>query len=592
MGRQKLGRATIAVLVAAGSATDAAAYTNTITSGGLHVRWEGTARLELAGNPINRSGLSERQVSDAVVRGLQRWKAIGQGRVDFDYWQGTSSDYDASSDYNGLSSLYFASNARQETRLGPNVLGLTQVWYNTSTGAILETDIVLNDRDFAFSTDPRDTSGAGSGQVGSTGRVFIENVLTHELGHAFGLSHSGTMQATMLFMESPEQAHLGCDELVAVSALYPAADRGARAAITGSVVDAQAKPVYGAHVLAISRERGTVLASALSGPGGDYQIEGLEPGTYYLMAEPFFAGAAALPSYYSGINTRVCSGSDEFARTFLTQGNGSDLRPISLSAGAVAAAPAIKVQCRDGSSAAVSSQLSASSPQTAPVIFDAATGGAGFGTSDSFSRGTTAYYRLKGVSGDLEVHAVGFSLYSRAHATLALTDADGSPVDAQIVDPVYEGDSGYINHDSSIVAHSLPRGDYVLRVSADNIPVGDYPAGQVMVDGAHFIAITGTLNRGALPLSGVMPENARCLISEKFSSYTPKSGPPPKRQTVEEAGQTGFCNSIRREDGGGGGSTRGPGAGAIAGWLAPWLFMLAVVRYLRFRAPRRACARS
>src|SRR5205085_9974288 len=131
----------------------------------------------------------------------------------------------------------------------------------TTTGRILETDIVLNDLNFRFSTDPRDTSGYGSGgppgRRGGMSKVFIENVLTHELGHALGLSHSGGLQSTMLFMESPEQAHLGCDEAVAVHALYGGYD-SKRGSLTGSVTSISGNPVFGAHVLAISRRRGTV----------------------------------------------------------------------------------------------------------------------------------------------------------------------------------------------------------------------------------------------------------------------------------------------------------------------------------------------
>src|SRR4051812_31568488 len=105
------------------------AYTMTQTEGGDVVRWKNFVDLPLAGNPINRSGLTESQVYQAVVRGLQRWKAVSAGAVNFDYWQGTDPKvFEPNSDYNGLSSLYFTSNST--SGLSANVLGLTQVWYN------------------------------------------------------------------------------------------------------------------------------------------------------------------------------------------------------------------------------------------------------------------------------------------------------------------------------------------------------------------------------------------------------------------------------------------------------------------------------
>jgi hypothetical protein len=562
------------------SATEARAYTATLAAGSQLVRWPGDGRLELAGNPVNSSGLSEREVADAVIRGLQRWEKAGGGRLGFDYWQGTSADYEVNGSFNGQSSFYFASRAPRDPNLSANVLGLTQVWYDTRSGAILETDIVLNDRDFTFSTDPRDTSGSA---VGGRGRVYIENVLTHELGHAFGLSHSGTMQASMLFMESPEQAHLGCDELVGVRALYPAADRTARGAITGGVADGSGRAIFGAHVLAISRDRGTVLASALTDLAGRYRIEALEPGAYYLMVEPFFAGAAALPGYYAGISAGVCANGDDFARSFLTEPGLSALRVVTVGAGGATEAPPFAALCASDSAAAVGAQVGTSDPATAPVVLEG--GAAGFGTTDSFARSNVGYYRLNGVRGRLELHALGFSLYSRARASVALFRANGTPVAATVADPVYEGDSGYVNHDSALVAEALPAGDYVARVTVAGVPTADYPAGQIMMDSARFVALTGSVDAAAAPLASALPVNARCRMDESFVAYSARTGVPPRRSLAEEEGKTGFCGSIRQSRGtGGSDGGSGPGPGAILGWFAPWAFMLAAVRLARARA--------
>ena len=92
----------------------------------------------------------------------------------------------------------------------------------TKTGEILETDILLNDRDFQFTLNPQDTSGygsaAGASVYASSGKpkVFLENVITHELGHTFGFSHSNALQSSMLYMEAPDQAYLSCDDQTGV----------------------------------------------------------------------------------------------------------------------------------------------------------------------------------------------------------------------------------------------------------------------------------------------------------------------------------------------------------------------------------------
>ncbi|MGZ3707595.1 MAG: carboxypeptidase regulatory-like domain-containing protein, partial [Bdellovibrionota bacterium] len=387
----------------------ALAFTPTITPSGAQVSWRNGRKLNLAGNPTNTSGLSDYDVFQAVTRGLRRWESASGGGIHFDYWQGSDPVvYEPDSSYNGLSSLYFASNARGDTRLTPNVLGLTQVWYNTDNGEILETDVVLNDRDFRFTTDPRDTSGTGSGSTSfyaGKSNVYIENVITHELGHAFGLSHSGGLQSTMLFMESPEQAHLSCDEGVAVHAIYPTADAGARGNITGTVVSDYGQPIFGAHVEAISRQRGTVLATAMTDRGGNYALRALEPGTYFLLVEPYYAGASALPQYYAAMSPVICGG-QTFARTFLVDNSGYTPVPIGVAAGGTTPAPTLTAHCTGGSAAAVSGAASA------PVIYS---GGSGFGIVDRLAGGG-AYpyadkeYTVQSVAGHLEIHAVSYSL--------------------------------------------------------------------------------------------------------------------------------------------------------------------------------------
>src|SRR6185295_13917501 len=125
------------------------------------------------------------------------------------------------------------------------------------------------------------------------------------------------LQSTMLFMESPEQAHLGCDEQIGIHSIYPSGDSGSRGWLTGVVTGPSGQPLFGAHVLAVSRTRGAVLASGITDRSGRYSISGLEPGPYYVIAEPYLAGASALPSYYGSMNADVCGGGP-FRRTVLT----------------------------------------------------------------------------------------------------------------------------------------------------------------------------------------------------------------------------------------------------------------------------------
>src|SRR3990167_4503245 len=141
MGR---GNLLFAFGIAFAAIPGASAYTPTLTSEGNAVRWEGDRKINFAGIPTNSSGISDSSFYRAVVRGLQRWENASGGAVTFDYWQGGDpAAFEANSEYNGLSSIYFASASGEA--MDDSVIGLTQVWYDTASGEIFETDISLND---------------------------------------------------------------------------------------------------------------------------------------------------------------------------------------------------------------------------------------------------------------------------------------------------------------------------------------------------------------------------------------------------------------------------------------------------------------
>lgn len=572
-----MGRISFVVSAFVALATiQAMAYTPTVTPRGIPVKWAGENKINLAGNPANRSQISDADFSAAVIRGLQRWKAASDNTVKFDYYQGRDNAvYEPNSNYNGLSSIYFSSNGGGS--IPSNVLGLTQVWYNTDTGQILEADIGLNDVNFKFSTNPKDSTGYG-GSMGGGYAAFIENVITHEIGHAFGLSHSGGLQTTMLFMEAPEQAFLGCDEQTGISALYRGGTGANRGMLSGSVVqDSNGAPIFGAHVEAISQRRGTVMGSGITDVNGNFLIGGLEPGAYIIMAEPYYAGASTLPSYYASMNSKVCSGA-QFSRTLLVQNDGITPNTQTVNPGAISNVPTVRAKCGAGSGFQV--QTGTNALVTAPTLFTGSSGG--FSTTDKLS-GTSVYYKISNVSGHLEVRIAAYSLYSPTETSIQLLDQNSNPVTATIANDSYVGTSSYVNHDAALVADGLPLGDYWIKISPSSLSFSNYPAGSLNLDSTSFMVITGSVNESG-PTSNI-PYNARCKMDENFPAYHSPSGPPP-RSAVQSGGEdedTGFCGTIQSRKDGSGGSHGGPSAGAIIGWLLPWLFMGLSVRVIRLR---------
>jgi poly(3-hydroxybutyrate) depolymerase len=97
-----------------------------------------------------------------------------------------------------------------------SALATTYTWFSGSR--IVDADTVFWDANFRFFTG---SSGCAAG-------FYIEDVATHEFGHAVGLGHSSLQAATMypsIGTCSQQDRTLDPDDIAAVLALYPAAAR-------------------------------------------------------------------------------------------------------------------------------------------------------------------------------------------------------------------------------------------------------------------------------------------------------------------------------------------------------------------------------
>jgi len=244
---------------------------------------------------------------------------------------------------NGLNSICFD---QPDGAFTPGVLAFTRVITAdqigmqlsngpaaTQVGQILDADVYFNPG------DSRVTFATPAALPGAQSAYDLESVLTHELGHSLGFSHSavwsammypfapapGTIAGTRPSTQQPD-APLGEDDRTGLRVLYPdATDTVHAGSIQGRILPANplslpgAPPgvtgIFGSHVVAVDSASGTVIGGIIGGwsctaPGpvqfdGNYEIDRLPVGqSYTVYAEPL--NGAVDPSQVSNATASLC----------------------------------------------------------------------------------------------------------------------------------------------------------------------------------------------------------------------------------------------------------------------------------------------
>ena len=261
-------------------------------------------------------------VIGAVRRALSRWSTVANVR--FVETASNARSISPGDNGDGISLITVADTSENRTIFGGGgMTGKTRIFYDNATGAILEADIVINPYPTAedgtvlqFSTD------------GTPGTYDLESTFTHEVGHLLGLEHSNVIASTMQARQAVNGTYklaaftertLSESDRAAVCSIYGQQEEtgGIQGRLLknspGNSAGSDTTPLAGAHVWVESIASGRVIASVITSSNGSYQIDGLPPGRYRVLAEhlnrdgnpqvSFSGGAASLLKQQSGFRS-------------------------------------------------------------------------------------------------------------------------------------------------------------------------------------------------------------------------------------------------------------------------------------------------
>lgn len=250
------------------------AHQNSLTGTGHPIRWPiKTIPVSIL---TNTADLSPTTTESIIQTSIAQWNMAGSAKV---APQSTSNNQIKFSSEFGM--------------YGSAVIGMTELNYNSS-GVITKASILLNDN-YQFMSTPG---------FYFSNQVFLGDVVTHELGHFLGLSHSEVLNSTMFFSAFPGQNTLSYDDKAGVRSKY---DTGF-GKIHGYVQGGNHIGVLGVHVQAISRKTGESVG-VISDEDGRFEINGLDLNdTFYLYTAPL-KKLSSLPGNFSNTKTDFCPGS-------------------------------------------------------------------------------------------------------------------------------------------------------------------------------------------------------------------------------------------------------------------------------------------
>src|SRR5712691_451229 len=319
------------------------------SAGSIVVRWS----TALNSNPVtivtqNQTASGRlTEIEQVIAQSLAVWGGVsGTILVSASFTPLTRTATQTACGPDGINSICFD---QADMAFTPGVLAFTRVITTDRLGVQVGSSVVstqlgqILDADIYFNPSDSNTAYATPQALATNPRAYdLESLLTHELGHFLGFSHSAVWSAIMFpFAPAPgtfsgmrpktqqPDGPLGDDDRSGLRVLYPdPADAVHEGSISGKIFPANplalpASPpgvtgVFGTQVVAVDAASGAAAGAAIGGwsctaPGpaqfdGAYQIDGLAVGHSYTVYAEALNGAVN-PSQLNNAIASLCRNS-------------------------------------------------------------------------------------------------------------------------------------------------------------------------------------------------------------------------------------------------------------------------------------------
>lgn len=537
------------------------AYVRTMADSGTPIFWSG-ANPVVRINPTNSSGLSSAQVSSMINGALASWNNSGAS-VNFSYSTATNNPTQGA--YDGANAAFFASNSPYD--LGWGVVAVTEVIYFVNNGQIAEFDMIFNDRQFNFTAHEGDTGNYINGKTA----IYLQDVATHEAGHALGLDHTLVNKSSLIYTAFSGQFNLSDDDKSGAQTMYPnSLNKGS---ITGNIRGLSGG-IFGAQITAINPTTGNVQAAILSNSDGSFRIGDLPAGEYLLLMEPFGTDVSSVTGYYQNVNHRFCSGS-KFRRRFYSACGSNHATLVNVTSGNSSEIGTITPSCSQmGNPNGASTNIGSAKEISA-------SGGSYYGT---MSTNESHYYKVRSVSGNISVKAASYSLYSPIDVRVDILSSSGSSIGASTIDNVENPmPGGFINYDASAQANNLPNGDYIIKVTSasQRVPSSNFSAGYDLLDSSGHYLLMVAINGSYGPTS--ITDMSGCISVNNVVQNASYRAPSSTSDKERNAG--GGCGSLASHNNG------GPFSGGLSQALFA-IILIQIITYFAQRQQKRKLARK